>query len=126
MALACDIVAAGEHELGLACEVAPAMDLEACVECGGKDLAPVPFSMPLHRPPALADRRPIVVDNLSEQWITDLNVHHHAQPDRWPEQQSSDLTSHQDKLKASSVTRTHETAGQEPFAAGSRIAMHST
>ncbi len=43
------------------------------------DECPVPVSMPLHRPTALTDRRLIVVDNLSEQWVMGFSVHHHGQ-----------------------------------------------
>ncbi|MBC3986785.1 hypothetical protein H8N01_30435 [Streptomyces sp. AC536] len=39
----------------------------------------MPVSMPLHRPTALTDRRLIVVDNLSEQWVMGFSVHHHGQ-----------------------------------------------
>ncbi|WP_199571335.1 hypothetical protein [Streptomyces murinus] len=39
----------------------------------------MPVSMPLHRPPALTNRRLIVVDNMSEQWVTGFSVHHHGQ-----------------------------------------------
>ncbi len=34
--------------------------------------------MPLHRPPALTDRRLIVVTNLSEQWVMGFSFHHHG------------------------------------------------